>query len=123
MIVVGKIGFSGTTIYTTSKGECNEDISKIGLNEKKECLNSGYYIDDKRVNINIGTINCGRNVKIVSIKVDKDMNVDIVAGEKESIVGDAWCKCNPSLNIKFSKKVKSVHLIRESDKAELSECK
>ena len=52
----------------------NKDESSK-LNEKGECINSGYYIDNNRVNINIGSINCANDIEIINLKVDKSRNV------------------------------------------------
>lgn len=110
VLVIGKFRISGTTIYRVTKGECNsttvnkDESSK--LNEKGECINSGYYIDNNRVNINIGSINCANDIEIINLKVDKSRNVKIKVKEKKNKT-QAKCMCKPSLNIIFFKKVNS----------------
>ena len=122
-IIIGKWRISGTTIYRTTLGKCNSAEAydnESGLNKKGECLKKGYYIDNKRVNVNIGSINCASNIEIMKIKVDKKMNVNIKVKEKKSKT-QAKCMCKPSLNIIFTKKVNSVTVTTE-DGIKLRQC-
>jgi len=123
IIKICNIGVAGTTFYTVSKGECNSPIityNDSSLNDKGECKRAGYYIDNNKVNINIGSMNCGNSIKIETIKTTKDMNVYIKAKEKKGYMS-MMCLCSPSLNITFSKKVNSVTLENEKGMI-LSEC-
>ena len=122
-IIIGKWRISGTTIYRTTLGKCNSEEAydnESGLNKKGECLKKGYYIDNKRVNVNIGSINCANSIEIVKLKVDKKMNVDIKVKEKKSRE-QAKCMCKPSLNIIFTKKVNSV-TVTTADGIKLRQC-
>ena len=110
--------------YKISQGECKSGVimdDSNRLNENKECLVPGYYIDNNEVNINIGTINCANDIEIVKLKVDKKMNVYIMVKEKVSELQEN-CLCSPSLNVKFNEKIRSVTLVTE-DGTKLEECK
>lgn len=123
IIKICNIGVAGTTFYTVSKGECNSPIityNDSSLNDKGECKRAGYYIDNNKVNINIGNMNCGNSIKIEKIIINKGMNVYIKAKEKKGYMS-MMCLCSPSLNITFSKKVNSVTLENEEGMI-LSEC-
>ena len=124
-MVIFKWRISGTTFYRITEGECNSGMvyeeETSGLNEKGECINSGYYIDNNRVNVNIGSINCANDIEIVKLKVDKKMNVYIMVKEKVSELQEN-CLCSPSLNVKFNEKIRSVTLVTE-DGTKLEECK
>ena len=123
-MVIFKWRISGITFYRITEGECNSAMvyeeETNGLNEKGECINSGYYIDNNRVNINIGSINCANDIEIVKLKVDKKMNVTIKVKEKK-YREQAKCICKPSINIIFTKKVNSV-TITTSDGIKLRQC-
>ena len=123
-MVILKWRISGTTFYRITEGECNSAMvyeeETSGLNEKGECINSGYYIDNNRVNVNIGSINCANGIEIVKLKVDKKMNVEIKVKEKKSRE-QAKCICKPSINIIFTKKVNSVTVTTE-DGIKLRKC-
>ena len=80
-----------------------------------------HYIDGNKVSINIGTMNCGNTINIVRITTDLNMNVYIKAKERKTPL-TAQCLCNPSLNIYFTRKVKSVTLVSE-DGMKLGECR
>ena len=107
--------------YKITKNECN---SKKDLNEELEedimCKSAGYYIDDNKVNISLGKINCANDIKIEKIEVDEEMNVYIKAKEKKG-KNQAKCVCNPSLTIEFDKPVESVIFETEAG-TELNEC-
>lgn len=125
LIIIGisSIRFMGNTFYKVSTGSSKCGIVSIDepkLNDNGECNRSGYYIHNNKVNINMGSINCGSSIEIEKIKVDKDMNVYIKAIVKEGY-GKMQCECNKSLNIEFSKKVNSVILEKE-DGIRLDEC-
>ena len=126
-ILTDRWGFAGTSFYIVKEGECFSAISTYhgddnepSINENKECSKSGYYIDDNKVSINIGSMNCANSINIVSITTDLNMNVYIKAKERKSPL-TTQCLCNPSLNIYFTRKVKSVTLVPENG-IELGEC-
>ena len=126
-IITDICGFAGTSFYIVKKGECFSSISTYHgdnyeptINENKECSQAGYYIDGNKVSINIGTMNCGNTINIVKITTDLNMNVYIKAKERKTPL-TAQCLCNPSLNIYFTRKVKSVTLV--SDGMKLGECR
>ena len=133
LIITGIFGFARTASYTVSEGECNSIITTYSadgkpstLNDKGECKIAGYYIDNNRVNINIGNINCDHKIKIKKIKISKDMNVYIKVKESYFIFADklgldASCNCSKSLNITFSKKVNNVTIVNENG-AKLHKC-
>ena len=107
-----------TTYYPNGKVKNN---NKDESNKKKECLIPGYHINKNKVNINIGSMTCGHNIKISELKVDKNMNVYIKAQERKGI-SEAWCLCSPNLTLYFYKNVNSVTLVNE-DGTKLGECK
>ena len=76
-MIMFKWRISGTSFYRLTKGECNSAMvyeeETNGLNEKGECINSGYYIDNNRVNVNMGSINCANDLEIVKLKVDTNL--------------------------------------------------
>ena len=109
--------------YKISQGECKSGVimdDSNRLNENKECLVPGYYIDNNEVNINIGIINCANDIEIVKLKVDKKMNVTIKVKEKK-YREQAKCICKPSINIIFAKKINSVTVTTE-DGIKLRQC-
>ena len=113
--------FKDNVSYRITKIGCNSSKNSTkDLTEEGECTTPGYYIDDDRVNISLGSINCANDIKIVKVEADKDMNVTIKVKEKKGRV-QAKCVCSPSLNIEFNKEVNSVTLIKE-DGTELGEC-
>ena len=91
-MVIFKWRISGITFYRITEGECNSAMvyeeETNGLNEKGECINSGYYIDNNRVNINIGSINCANDIEIVKLKVDKNYLVPILESGIVVFIGD-----------------------------------
>ncbi len=112
---------NGNSTYKITKIGCN---SKNDSNNKSEedviCKSAGYYIDDNKVNISLGNINCANDIKIEKIEVDEEMNVYIKVKEKKG-KNQAKCVCNPSLTIEFDKTVESVILETENGN-ELNEC-
>lgn len=108
--------------YKITKVGCNSaKKSSKELTEEGECKTPGYYIDNDRVNISLGNINCANDIKIQKIEVDEEMNVYIKVKEKIG-KNQAKCVCSPSINIEFYNEVNSVTLVKE-DGTELDECK
>ena len=112
---------NGNSTYKITKIGCN---SKNDSNTKSEedviCKTAGYYIDNDKVNISLGRINCANDIKIEKIEVDDEMNVYIKVKEKKG-KNQAKCVCNPSINIQFNEEVNNVTLVTE-DGTELGEC-
>lgn len=126
-----EFGFSGTTFYTSytkSSGDCNTiNTYTDGTKPTKStqyndgvCNNTGYYINNNKVTINIGDIACGNKIKIEEMDIKKGMNVYIKAKETQGLVTEQ-CLCSASLIITFSKKVNNVTLVNE-DGTILQEC-
>ena len=106
--------------YKITKNECNRKADLIEEPKEIVCKSAGYYIDNNKVNISLGNINCANDIKIEEIEVDEDMNVYIKAKEKKG-KNQAKCVCNPSLTIEFDKTVESV-IFETEDGNELNEC-
>lgn len=110
------------TSYKVTKVGCNSaKKSSKELTEEGECKNPGYYIDNDRVNISLGKINCTNDIEIQKIEVDEEMNIYIKIKEKIG-KNQVKCVCNPSINIQFNEEVNNVTLVTE-DGTELDECK
>ena len=104
-------------------GECKDVViidDSNKLNENKECLVPGYYIDNDKVNINIGYMNCSNRIEIEKIKQTKRW-IYIRVKEKVSDLQEN-CIYRTLLNIKCTKKIKNVTLTTE-DGTKLEECK
>ena len=107
--------------YKITKNECNsKNDSKEELKEDVVCKSAGYYIDNNKVNISLGNINCANDIKIEKNEVDEEMNVYIKKKKKKGMY-QAKCVCNPSLTIEFEKDVESV-IFETEDGNELNEC-
>lgn len=63
-------------VYTVTEGECKSDVIMDELNvlnENKECLVPGYYINNDKVNIEY--MNCSNRIEIEKKQADKKMNI------------------------------------------------
>ena len=63
-------------VYTVTEGECKSDVIMDELNvlnENKECLVPGYYINNDKVNIEY--MNCSNRIEIEKNQADKKMNI------------------------------------------------